>query len=492
MAHLDKLAIRGIRSFDDKQIAIVEFFSPVTVIVGHNGSGKTTIIECLKYATTGDQPPGTRGGAFIHDPKMANEKEVKAQVKLRFYAANGIRMLAVRNLSLTAKKTTMTMKTLEGILSLADESEKTGKRSTISTKCAEMDNEIPQLLGVSKAVLDNVIFCHQEESYWPFSEPSNLKKKFDEIFEATRYAKALDSIKTLRKDRITGLKTDNAVLAGLKQEKDRADDVKKNLAETRSIIANKELEHEQLKQQYDAQVISNQQFLEHATKFRETYIHIENLVKQKERLQEDYKELKLNLQELAGTDQELETRLSNFDEHIGVQKRKLQAEFSKKADLEGHVGRVRQEHTDCVAQRGRLLGEADAHKMQVAEREQLIHEISEKHKIKGFNYSPLEREKAHEFLSRLDELRRKQIADLDKIQTEIQDKSNAHQRKVLEMESDLTNKKLKKAHLQEQIHERQINIRKTERQLEDEQTIKSELTLLQGDIQEKRSRLAKL
>jgi len=75
MAHLDKLAIRGIRSFDDKQIAIVEFFSPVTVIVGHNGSGKTTIIECLKYATTGDQPPGTRGGAFIHDPKMANEKK---------------------------------------------------------------------------------------------------------------------------------------------------------------------------------------------------------------------------------------------------------------------------------------------------------------------------------------------------------------------------------------------------------------------------------
>jgi DNA repair protein RAD50 len=196
MAHLDKLAIRGIRSFDDKQIAFIEFFSPVTVIVGHNGSGKTTIIECLKYITTGDQPPGTRGGAFIHDPKMANEKEVKAQVKLRFFAANGTKMLAIRNLSLTAKKTTMTMKTLEGILSLANDSDKTGKvrffllclvqRTTISTKCAEMDIEIPQLLGVSKAVLENVIFCHQEDSYWPFAEPSYLKKKFDDIFEATR------------------------------------------------------------------------------------------------------------------------------------------------------------------------------------------------------------------------------------------------------------------------------------------------------------------
>lgn len=40
MASLNKLAIRGIRSFDDKQIAVIEFFSPVTVIVGHNGSGE--------------------------------------------------------------------------------------------------------------------------------------------------------------------------------------------------------------------------------------------------------------------------------------------------------------------------------------------------------------------------------------------------------------------------------------------------------------------
>lgn len=145
MASLNKLAIRGIRSFDDKQIAIIEFFSPVTVIVGHNGSGKTTIIECLKYATTGDQPPNTRGGAFVHDPKMANEKEVKAQVKLRFFAANGVRMLAVRNLSVTVKKTGgMTMKTLESILALADSNaEKGGKVcgfscvSRIMYKCSQ-------------------------------------------------------------------------------------------------------------------------------------------------------------------------------------------------------------------------------------------------------------------------------------------------------------------------------------------------------------------
>ena len=60
---------------------------------------------------------------------MANEKEVKAQVKLRFHAANGQRMLAVRNLSVTVKKTSgLTMKTLESILSIADGNmEKSGK-----------------------------------------------------------------------------------------------------------------------------------------------------------------------------------------------------------------------------------------------------------------------------------------------------------------------------------------------------------------------------
>jgi DNA repair protein RAD50 len=50
-----------------------------------------------------------------------------------------------------------------------------------------MDTEVPRLMGVSTAILDNVIFCHQEESNWPLSEPAALKKKFDDIFEASKY-----------------------------------------------------------------------------------------------------------------------------------------------------------------------------------------------------------------------------------------------------------------------------------------------------------------
>ena len=52
---------------------------------------------------------------------MANEKEVKAQVRLRFWNVNRQRMTATRNLQVTVKKGGgLTMKTLEGILAKTD------------------------------------------------------------------------------------------------------------------------------------------------------------------------------------------------------------------------------------------------------------------------------------------------------------------------------------------------------------------------------------
>lgn len=72
MSKIDKLSIQGIRSFAPSSRETIQFNTPLTLIVGYNGSGKTTIIECLKYATTGEQPPNSKGGAFIHDPKVGS------------------------------------------------------------------------------------------------------------------------------------------------------------------------------------------------------------------------------------------------------------------------------------------------------------------------------------------------------------------------------------------------------------------------------------
>lgn len=50
-------------------------------------------------------------------------------------------------------------------------------------------------------MLENVIFVHQEESNWPLAEGKVLKDKFDDIFSATKYTKALETLRKMRTEK---------------------------------------------------------------------------------------------------------------------------------------------------------------------------------------------------------------------------------------------------------------------------------------------------
>lgn len=82
MASLIGLKMRGIRSIGEEE-HVINFLSPLTVIQGPNGTGKTvgntyplnvrrslqTTIEALNYITSGQLPPG-RMHAFIHNNQV--------------------------------------------------------------------------------------------------------------------------------------------------------------------------------------------------------------------------------------------------------------------------------------------------------------------------------------------------------------------------------------------------------------------------------------
>lgn len=195
MSSLDALMIQGIRSFGagSQDQGMIKFLSPLTLILGENGCGKTTIIEALKYATTGDMPPGSsRGQSFVHDPSMSGEVTVRAQTKLLFTNVRGEKMVAQRIFEGTQKKTNISVKTVDSTLSRTTAS---GETDTVSKKCVDMEAEMFLALGVTKPILNYVIFCHQEESNWPLDEGKKLKERFDAIFDATEYLKCIKNMK---------------------------------------------------------------------------------------------------------------------------------------------------------------------------------------------------------------------------------------------------------------------------------------------------------
>ncbi|KAJ1493628.1 AAA domain-containing protein [Baffinella frigidus] len=167
---------------------VIGFKPPLTLILGSNGSGKTTIIEALRMACTGALPPNAnRGASFVHDPKLSRATETKGKIMLRFLTSQGETLTVTRSFQLTNKKgDKQTFQQLEGNIKVRPPPH----RMSPSKRCLDMDNIVPSLMGVSKAVLENVIFCHQEESNWVLGEPKILKDKFDNIFASSRYSKA--------------------------------------------------------------------------------------------------------------------------------------------------------------------------------------------------------------------------------------------------------------------------------------------------------------
>ncbi|RTG84224.1 DNA repair protein RAD50 [Schistosoma bovis] len=270
MALIERMSILGIRSFGQETSQKIEFFTPVTLILGQNGTGKTkvfinhirnimfqTVIECLKYSATGELPPGSKTGcSFIHDPRIAQESEVKAKVTLQIRDVKGCPMVVSRALMATQRDKTKqgTLKTLDGSIKRQYSD---GRVTSVSLRCTDLDQEMVTSLGVSKAVLENVIFCHQEDSNWPLQEAKSVKQRFDDLFASSRYVKALDAIRKCKQDNDGNVKLYKTELKHLTKNRDEALKLRSEREETLHSIEKQEKNLEEMSAKLQPVVITN-------------------------------------------------------------------------------------------------------------------------------------------------------------------------------------------------------------------------------------------
>lgn len=377
MSAIYKLSIQGIRSFDSGDRETIEFGKPLTLIVGSNGSGKTTVIECLKYATTGALPPNSKGGAFIHDPRITGEKDVRAQVKLAFTSASGVSMIVTRNIQLLVKKTANTFKTLEGQLVAVNRNE----RTTLSTRANELDTQVPLYMGVPRAILDYVIFCHQEESLWPLSEPSNLKKRFDEIFQAMKFTKALDNLKAIRKDMSVDIKLLKQSVEHLKVDRDRSRATQVNIASLQQKIEEYQVQVCSIEQQLDEITEQSDKLFRSNQEFQQVLSTLASMKHNESSVCEQIKRLEGSIEPLDMGRRELESLLANFADSVREKQEEVDAAERQLQGKRDRLDLLRDSHTRLVLQQGELNSKRNNYEKNVQARDSLAREVCSQYGI---------------------------------------------------------------------------------------------------------------
>ncbi|KAH0601255.1 hypothetical protein MHUMG1_00127 [Metarhizium humberi] len=413
MSRIDKLSISGVRSFSPSVREAIQFNTPLTLIVGYNGSGKTTIIECLKYATTGELPPNSKGGAFIHDPKLCGEKEVMAQVKLQFRSINDRQHVATRSLQLTVKKTTRSQKTLDCSLVVVNN----GERTTTSTRQAQLDEMIPERLGVSPAILDAVIFCHQDESLWPLSEPAALKKRFDEIFEALKYTKAIDNLKVLRKKHVEQLGKLQNDEAHNKANKDRGERAEKRMTGLQAEIEDAREKCETLSAEMQETQDKIRRKHEQANSFLQIVQNLGNKKEQLEYRQDAVNELKQTFEELHEDDASLETALAQYENSMERYREEAEQSKSQYNDLQQELADSRKNLSTKLSEQGKNQSDKDKYERQVKARMEMVQEAAVTHGFRGYD-GDLTEQHVKSFNEKIQKLLAEKKRDLERLQKE--------------------------------------------------------------------------
>uniref|UniRef100_A0A3P8P6Q0 Zinc-hook domain-containing protein n=1 Tax=Astatotilapia calliptera TaxID=8154 RepID=A0A3P8P6Q0_ASTCA len=319
MSKINEMSILGVRSFgiEDKDKQVISFFTPVTVLVGPNGAGKTD----------------------------AQRTVVRAQIELSLSDIKGEEIEIQRFVSCSLIENKYSFKSEEQNIKRT----KDGRRVSRSVKCGDLHQEITSALGVSKSVLNDVIFCHQEESNWPLSEDRVLKEKFDSIFNVTKYNKARSKMHELRLKQSRRVEQCQAELFYLEKNKEKAQHLRDNVAQKQADLRASQNLILHIENQIDPleTLLSDIKMkLENVTKLENETKALDSLRKQ---MEEHNKELEETMEEVfQGSDEQLQHTYDNHQRTVMEKEQKLQQHQEELQTFDQEYQRLTRETNDLL------------------------------------------------------------------------------------------------------------------------------------------------
>lgn len=300
----------------------------------------------------------------------------------------------------------------------------TGEKVCLSYRCADMDREIPALMGVSKAILENVIFVHQDEANWPLQEPGTLKKKFDDIFSATRYTKALEVIKKLHKDQSQEIKAYKLKLENLQTLKDAAYKLRESISQDKEKTEALKSQMEELEK--EIQTLDSKIHHTEATLKDLHQLQRDIATKNAERstlFKEKEKQYAALAEENEDTDEELREWKTKFDERIALLESKISKLEREMNDSEAKSSFLKQSITNYIMEISKLQADAEAHAELKNERDFTLRKLFDRHNLGAVPTGSLSDDVASNLTNRI----KLRLTDFDK---DLQDKKKSNEAEI--------------------------------------------------------------
>lgn len=211
---------------------------------------------------------------------------------------------------------------------------------------------------------------------WPLAESAVLKKRFDEIFAAEKYTKALDTLKSLRKTMMQDQKVEDEKLAGLKDKRElamrlqadiRTSEERITLGESKIASLDKEIEES------NGKISELQKELEILSSLQGDF---ERLQHEHQMAVQQHGDLASNITLMIEDDGEIEGMLAKHEEHVRDAEAARERLVSERSETATEILQLERRQGNLLSERGKLWAEKEQQDRRGKELYALLREIS--------------------------------------------------------------------------------------------------------------------